>query len=102
MAVLTAAVDGSPIIGFTSGSSAASWALRTSLSAGQPNFLFNYGLSSWEPVLGGWTGTGSPGIGEFDPSTATWYLRTTISAGSPDITPFAYRWSWFTRCRWRL
>lgn len=71
------------------GSSSATWALRTSLSAGAPDDFFNYGSSSRDPILGNWTGAGV-GAGEFDPTTATWYLRNSLSGGAPDIAPFAF------------
>jgi hypothetical protein len=66
------------------------WYLRNSNSAGAPDIApFAYGLRSWIPVVGDWTGSGHSGIGMYDPATATWYLRNSASAGSPDFV-FSY------------
>jgi hypothetical protein len=62
------------------------WYLRDSNSPGAPDTSpFAYGLRSWIPVVGDWTGSGHTGIGMFDPGTATWYLRSSPSGGRPDF-----------------
>src|SRR5262249_54417092 len=60
-------------------------------SAGAPDAgSFSYGVGSWTPVVGDWTGSGTSTIGVVDPATNTWYLRNSNSVGAPDAGTFAY------------
>jgi hypothetical protein len=62
------------------------WYLKDSNTAGAPDIKpFAYGMKSWIPVVGDWTGSGHTGIGVFDPTTATFYLRNSDSPGAPDF-----------------
>jgi hypothetical protein len=62
------------------------WYLKNSNSPGAPDIKpFAYGMKSWIPVVGDWTGSGHTGIGVFDPTTATFYLRNSDSPGAPDF-----------------
>jgi hypothetical protein len=80
--------DGTETIGVVnpfnlSGSSA--WALRNENSPGDPDAgLFLYGLPTWTPLAGDWSGAGHAGIGMYDPATATWYLRNDAGPGLPN------------------
>jgi lysophospholipase L1-like esterase len=66
------------------------WYLRNENSGGSADATggvpFTFGLASWIPLVGDWTGTGHAGIGAYDPSTATFYLKNTIGPGPPDLT----------------
>jgi hypothetical protein len=83
--------DGLSTVGVVDGTGgtnpdSAVWYLRNSNSPGAPDITpFAYGLRSWIPVVGDWTGSGHTGIGMFDPATATWYLRNSPSGGRPDF-----------------
>src|SRR5947209_6746528 len=70
--------------------STATWILRESPSPGLPDNTFAYGVGTWKPVTGDWTGSGHDGIGVFDPSTATFFLRNEASAGPPDAGIFTF------------
>jgi hypothetical protein len=37
-----------------------------------------------EPIVGDWGGSGSSGIGVFDPARSIWYCRASSSAGAAD------------------
>jgi hypothetical protein len=45
---------------------------------------FIFGLAGWIPLAGDWTGSGTTGIGMYDPKTATFYLRNTPTPGAPN------------------
>lgn len=64
--------------------------MRNSVSAGPPDFIFQFGLIGAIPVTGDWNADGITGIGVVDPATETWYLRNSLSAGAPQITPYAF------------
>jgi hypothetical protein len=67
------------------------WYLKNSNSPGAPDMApFVYGMRSWIPIVGDWTGSGYTGIGAFDPSSAMWYQRNSAGTGATDFTPFAY------------
>jgi hypothetical protein len=38
-----------------------------------------------EPIVGDWSGSGSSGIGAFDPARSIWYCRASSSAGAADL-----------------
>lgn len=63
----------------------ATFYLRNSNTAGNPDTVAQYGAGGWQPITGDWDGNGSDTLGSFDPSTATFYLRNSASPGSPDI-----------------
>jgi uncharacterized delta-60 repeat protein len=46
-----------------------------------------FGLPGWIPVEGDWDGSGTKGMGVFDPSSATWYL---LPSDSTTVTSFQY------------
>jgi hypothetical protein len=68
------------------------WFLRNENSPGPADFAspFIFGLRTWVPVVGDWTGTGHTGIGMFDPATGIWYLKNDPGAGSTDFVPFQF------------
>jgi hypothetical protein len=63
-----------------------SWQLRLTPSAGPPELVVTYGISSYRFLTGDWNGDGVDGIGTWDPATATFYLRDTNTPGPPDHT----------------
>jgi len=73
-----------------SGSVQDEWLLRSTNTAGSPNFDFIYGGPGDQPVVGDWNGSNERTIGIYRPSTFQWYLRNSNTAGNPDITAFAY------------
>jgi hypothetical protein len=83
--------NGTDTIGVVDGTGAsdpnfAVWYLKNSNSPGAPDMApFAYGMRSWIPVVGDWTGSGHTGIGVFDPTTATFYLRNSVSPGAADF-----------------
>jgi hypothetical protein len=69
--------------------SSATWALRSSASAGPPDVgTFKFGTSV--PVVGDWNGDGKDDIGTFNRNTGVWSLRYGTSAGAPDAGVFAF------------
>jgi V8-like Glu-specific endopeptidase len=66
---------------------AARWYLRNSNGAGPPDIgPFPFGVRTWVPLAGDWTGRGHSGIGAFDPATATFFLRNDAGPGPADST----------------
>jgi hypothetical protein len=64
------------------------WYLRNENSTGAPDVTplpFAFGLASWIPLAGDWTGSGHTGIGMFDPATNTWYLENNPGSGKVDF-----------------
>jgi hypothetical protein len=69
------------------------WLLRNSNTAGDPDIQFPYGGAGDIPVVGDWTGSGTPTIGVYRPPGTSfnstdggqWLLRNSNTAGDPDI-----------------
>jgi hypothetical protein len=79
-------VDGIGVVDTTS-SNFATWTLRFTANAGPASIpSFQFGAASWIPLVGDWTGSGTDGIGMYDPTTSTFYLKNTPGAGAPDFT----------------
>jgi hypothetical protein len=77
--------------------STATWYLRGGAGGGPPDGgQFAFGGAAWLPVLGDWSGGGTPTVGAVDvtgasnPNYAVWYLRNSNSAGPPDAGTFGY------------
>jgi hypothetical protein len=62
------------------------WALRTSLSGGQPWRTFTFGVATDIPVMGDWDGNGTATPGVF--RNGTWYLRSSVFTTDRSVVGF--------------
>jgi uncharacterized delta-60 repeat protein len=82
------------------GPSTGTWYVRRTGPDGTSSVTsFLFGLPGWKPVVGDFDGSGTKGIGVFDPSTATWYLKPAFSSsvisfsyGAPGWIPVVGDW----------
>lgn len=68
--------------------STGAWFLRNSMSAGNADYVFTYGVGGANTVkLGGdWDGNGTCTPGLYDPSTGVFFLKNSNSSGPADLT----------------
>lgn len=59
------------------------WALRNTLSTGDPTTTFTYGTRPLVPIMGDWNGDGTKTAGTFE--AGTFRLRNTNSGGVPEV-----------------
>ena len=63
----------------------ATFLLRNSNTAGNPDLVVNFGFPGAIPLVGDWDGDGDTTIGIVDPASATFLLRNENAPGNPDF-----------------